>query len=224
MKNKKSRVINVQELGKNALASRNKLKYAALRLVNRNGYPAMRVEDIAQEAGLAKGLFYRYFENQRHIIHELAGDFFKNLEYKSSTISSTSHPYDALAGYIAIPIREFCENPGLLACMFELHGSFPELSQIWKDSSHIWNIRLGKYLAKQTGIPGKAAQDLAYVLAAMMEGIIYQDLIRNSEGLTALGKHAEQITEIIAICWYRTIFLELPPKTKIRYGKSLLAV
>lgn len=211
-------------MGKNALASRNKFKKTALILLNKSGYPAMRVEDIARRAGLAKGLFYRYFHDMHDIIHELAFDEFNSINKESQEITDSLHPYDWLYNYISCPINHFCNNPGLLACMFELHGALPELSQSWNEASHAWNVRLGKYLAKTTGLSPKVARDLAFVLAAMMEGIIYQDFVRNIQDLKNLGERPEQVTEIIAICWYRTIFLELPPKRKIKYEKSLLAI
>ena len=43
------------------------------------------------------------------------------------------------------------------------------------------------------------------------------------QDLKNLGERPEQISEIITICWYRIIFLELPPKQKIKHKKSLLA-
>lgn len=221
---KKKDLISVNDLSKTAITSRNKFKKSALTLLNRKGYTAIRVEDIARKAGLAKGLFYRYFHDMHDIIHELARDVFDEIGKESQDIPDSLHPYDYLYESIAGPVGHFCNNPGLLACMFELHGAFPQLSQNWKDTSHAWNLRIGDYLAKTTGVSKNVARDLAFVLAAMMEGIIYQDLVRNIQDLKNLGERPEQISEIITICWYRIIFLELPPKQKIKYEKSLLAI
>lgn len=47
---------------------------ASARLFAEQGYASTRVADIVQEAGVAKGLFYWYFENKQALFRELAVD------------------------------------------------------------------------------------------------------------------------------------------------------
>jgi AcrR family transcriptional regulator len=47
---------------------------AAARLFAEQGYSATRVVDIVDAAGVAKGLFYWYFENKEAVFRELAAD------------------------------------------------------------------------------------------------------------------------------------------------------
>src|SRR5918995_1021302 len=47
---------------------------AAARLFAEQGYAATRVVDIVDAAGVAKGLFYWYFENKEALFRELAAD------------------------------------------------------------------------------------------------------------------------------------------------------
>jgi AcrR family transcriptional regulator len=47
---------------------------AAARLFAEQGYSATRVVDIVDAAGVAKGLFYWYFENKEALFRELAAD------------------------------------------------------------------------------------------------------------------------------------------------------
>ncbi|MGH8138564.1 MAG: TetR/AcrR family transcriptional regulator [Steroidobacteraceae bacterium] len=217
-----SRFVSADRLGHQALASRERMKRAARRLINQHGYSSLRVEDIAAEAGSAKGLFYRYFKDRYDITLELCRDVFAQIERDSEQIPHVLHLFDWFCQYALTPIRSFCSNPGLLACMFELHGEFPEISRAWKDTSRRWNLALANVLAERAGVSRKGAADIALVLAAMMEGIIYQDLVRNVEDLQALGKDPEQIAEIVAIVWYRTVLLELPPASKVRFESRLL--
>lgn len=218
-----SRFVSADRLGHQARASRERMKRAACRLINRHGYSCLRVEDIASEAGSAKGLFYRYFKDRYDITLELCRDVFAQIERESAAqLPHVLHLFDWFCQYALVPIRSFCGNPGLLACMFELHGEFPEISRAWKDTSRRWNLALANVLAERAGVSRKGATDIALVLAAMMEGIIYQDLVRNVEDLQALGKDPEQIAEIVAIVWYRTVLLELPPASKVRFESRLL--
>ena len=43
--------------------AREKLKAAAVRVLNQAGFHQMRIKDVTQEAGVATGLFYHYFKN-----------------------------------------------------------------------------------------------------------------------------------------------------------------
>lgn len=218
----RSRVVAAEMLGRYALESRERMKQAALQLINRHGYTSLRIEDVAAKAKLAKGLFYRYFKNRYDITLELCRDVFTDIERDSSAVLPDLHPFEWFSRYALTATRPFCENPGLLACMFELHGEFPEISQAWKDTSKRWNRRLAAFLEQSGQIPRQGAEDMAFVLAAMMEGIIYQDLVRKVNDLQALGKRPEQIAEIIAIVWYRTVYLELPPQSKVRFEPRLM--
>ena len=218
----RSRVVAAESLGRYALESRERLKQAARQLINRHGYTSLRIEDIAAKARLAKGLFYRYFKNRYHITLELCRDVFTDIERESSGVLPDLHPFEWFTRHAMTATRPFCENPGLLACMFELHGEFPEISRAWKETSRRWNRRLASYLEERGGISRQSSEDMAFVLAATMEGIIYQDLVRNVNDLRALGKRPEQIAEIIAIVWYRTVYLELPPASAVRFESRLL--
>ncbi len=44
---------------------------AASKVVSEKGYHRTRIEDIAQETGMAQGLFYRYFDNKRDLFSEM---------------------------------------------------------------------------------------------------------------------------------------------------------
>ena len=52
---------------------------AAARLFAEQGYAATRVVDIVDAAGVAKGLFYWYFENKEALFRELATDIRRRL-------------------------------------------------------------------------------------------------------------------------------------------------
>jgi AcrR family transcriptional regulator len=57
---------------------------AASRLFAEQGYAATRVVDIVEAAGVAKGLFYWYFENKEALFRELAEDIRQRLRRTQS--------------------------------------------------------------------------------------------------------------------------------------------
>lgn len=201
-------------LSKKAIATRESLKSSAIKLINANGVSNVRVEDITIDAGVAKGLFYRYFTSITDITRAVCEELFQSLLDESLTrdYDAAVSPYAWLCDYISIPVEKFLSNRGLLACMFELHGSFPEISKAWQATAHIWNLHLEDFIKQAGDIPDKKAKEYCYVLGAAMEGIIYQAIIRGNPDLKNLSLNTKSITETIARLWYRTIFLQPPPE------------
>jgi hypothetical protein len=64
---------------------------------------------------------------------------------------------------------------------------------------------------------------MAFVLGAMTEGVFFQYLIRHTEDLSDIGTEPRDIAEMIAIMWYRSIFLKNPPTDKLRTGNTLIS-
>jgi AcrR family transcriptional regulator len=63
-----------RQLTAQGIERKRQLLDAAARLFADQGYAATRVADIADAAGVAKGLFYWYFENKEALFRELAAD------------------------------------------------------------------------------------------------------------------------------------------------------
>lgn len=52
---------------------------AASALIEREGFPALRIEEIAEEAGLSVGTFYLYFESKLDLFIQLVIDYTERL-------------------------------------------------------------------------------------------------------------------------------------------------
>lgn len=203
-------------LSKKAHKTRNRIKNAALLALNQHGYHNLRIVDITNKAGVASGLFYRYFKDLRNITYELCEDLFREINEDAKSVPFTLDPFDWFYEMHLRAGRRFSDNPGLLACMFELSGEFEEFAEIWKSSAHVWNLQVAKFLTEAAKLPPNSARQLAFVLGAMAEGIYYQTLIRHTSDLTKIGESPEMISQIIAVIWYRTVFFENPPASKVQ--------
>lgn len=208
-------VLPAELLNQRGLRSRNRLKDAAREVLNESGYRSLRVQDVTERAGVASGLFYRYFHDLREIVGEIARDFFEVLIANTSTLEVSDDPYDWIHGNHCYVVERFAENPGILACLFGLAGDYEEFDAIWKKNAHSWNLQVADFLRSEAGFRKERAERMGYVLGAMTEGVIYQSLIRHTEDLYTLGSHPSDIAEIIAVMWYRAIFLRDPPAEKL---------
>ena len=65
---------------------------AAARLFAEQGYAATRVVDIVDAAGVAKGLFYWYFDNKEALFRELATDIRRRLRRQQATAMDPGAP------------------------------------------------------------------------------------------------------------------------------------
>jgi AcrR family transcriptional regulator len=208
-------------LSQKAQLTRDNIKRAALELLNDHGFRNLHITDVTQRAGVANGLFYRYFRDLRGVTQELCEDLFNQINKEASAVPFSLHPFDWIYEMHLIAGTHFATNPGLLACMFELPGEFGEFGEVWKELAHTWNLRVAKFLNVIAGLPPAAANQLAFVLGAMAEGIYYQALIRHTQDLTKIGRSPEAISQIISIAWYRTIFCEDPSSRLMRSSVRL---
>jgi len=206
-----------------ALRSREGLKRAARELLNEQGFRTLRVQDVTARAGVATGLFYRYFRGLREIVAEIAQDFFEELIAEADPVARYEHRFDWILQSLGSAVHRFAENPGILACMFGLAGDYEEFDRIWKDNAHRWNLRVAQYLKREARFDSVHARRVGYMLGAMTEGVIYQALIRRTEDLLEFGPRPEDVADVLAVMWYRAIFLEDPPRERLRAsGRRLL--
>ena len=72
----------------NALKTRQKLLDTAEKLLKKNGFNALSVEDVTKTAGVAKGTFYVYFKHKEDIIAEICRGYFKEIENNLNEMKS----------------------------------------------------------------------------------------------------------------------------------------
>jgi AcrR family transcriptional regulator len=70
---------NTRQLTAQGIERKQQLLEAAARLFAEQGYASTRVVDIVDAAGVAKGLFYWYFENKEALFRQLAADIRQDL-------------------------------------------------------------------------------------------------------------------------------------------------
>ncbi len=203
-------------LNARGLRSRERLKRAAREVLNERGFRLLRVQDVTERAGVATGLFYRYFHDLREVAAELAQDFFEELIADADPGAGHGHPYEWIFHSLSGAVTRFAENPGILACMFGLAGDYEEFDQIWKENAHRWNLRVAQFLRREADFDAAHARRMGFVLGAMTEGVIHQALIRRTEDLLEFGRRPEDVADVLSVMWYRAIFLADPPRDRLR--------
>jgi AcrR family transcriptional regulator len=84
--------MNDRQLTSQGAERKQQLLDAAARLFAEQGYAATRVVDIVEAAGVAKGLFYWYFDNKEALFRELATEIRRRLRRQQAAAMDESAP------------------------------------------------------------------------------------------------------------------------------------
>ena len=84
---------------------------AALELFAVNGFHATSISQIAEKAGISKGLMYNYFENKDDLLRKIIEEGFRQLEEMMGGIYSETDPRKALEKVIRVSLSQIKNNP-----------------------------------------------------------------------------------------------------------------
>lgn len=214
--------LRVEDLSLRARRSRDKMKAAAVTLINRTGYPSLRVQDITQEAGVANGLFYRYFRDLNEIVAEITSDLFDRIVHAFDLVDPEADIFRWMVDVHRIVLDIFAANPGILACLFGKSGDDETFARIWSGNAHVWNLEVADQLVARKVMGRGQAESLSFVLGAVTEGMIYQALVRRTADLLELtASTTAGLAELIATTWHKIVFLADPPADALTVGKRL---
>jgi AcrR family transcriptional regulator len=88
---------------------------AAVRVFARRGYPASRVGDIAEEAGVAHGLLYHYFRSKEEVLETIFRETWSDLLATVGEVEATGDSArEQLRQVAAILLRSWRRDPDLV--------------------------------------------------------------------------------------------------------------
>ena len=101
---------------------------AAVRVFARKGFHASRVGDIAEEAGVAHGLLYHYFESKDAVLEAVFHENWNVLLERIGSVEETDEPaVDQLRHVSAIILRTWLHLPEVVRVVIQEFGRSPEL-------------------------------------------------------------------------------------------------
>jgi AcrR family transcriptional regulator len=109
---------------------------AALRVFAKNGFAAARIDDIAAEAGIAKGTVYLYFDSKEAMFKGLLRDM---LGARLSEIGGLARGADTVSDMLAQVVRalgHFASESELVVLpkmVIAEAGNFPDLARIYRE-------------------------------------------------------------------------------------------
>jgi len=103
---------------------------AAVRVFARKGFHDSRVGDIAEEAGVAHGLLYHYFDSKDELLETIFHDTWAELLVAMREVEESAAPArEQLHGVAAILLRSWRRNPDLVRVLVREVARSPHLQK-----------------------------------------------------------------------------------------------
>ena len=103
---------------------------AAVRVFARKGFHASRVGDIAEEAGVAHGLLYHYFDSKDAVLQAVFRENWNVLLERIASVEATDEPAaDQLRHIATIILRTWLHLPDVVRVVIQEFGRSPELAE-----------------------------------------------------------------------------------------------
>jgi AcrR family transcriptional regulator len=206
--------------------ARNKLKRAALIVLEREGFHKMRIADVTNEAGVATGLFYHYFPDLKSLTIEVLTDFVsasQNIEAIEKNVPKGDW-YERILAHNQLVVKSYSERPGLMRCLLQLSDEDEPFAALLRKSfieQLSWLVKLMPRLFPKASLSEHQALMVVYSLAGSSERILRDFYINKDSTLRKSKVSDNEIAELLTVIFYRGLFLENPPADKMQYTKNL---
>ena len=206
--------------------AREKLKLAALLVMERVGYHKMRIADVTGEAGVAAGLFYHYFPDLKSLTLEVLEDFVAgslNIEDIEKDVPRGDW-YQRMLAHNTLVARTYAERPGITRCLLQLADEDPGFSRLLRE--HFikqlgWLVKQMPKLFPRAELSQQQSLLVVYTLAGTGETLLRDYYVNREPALVAAKLNVDEIAELLTVMFYRGLFLENPPRQQLHYTKNL---
>jgi TetR/AcrR family transcriptional regulator, transcriptional repressor for nem operon len=193
--------------------TRERLRIAALQVLDQRGYDDMPVLAITEQAGLSEGLFYVYFKGKVDITLNLLNEFYTKFIQLSDRGRPASGPFEA----IKIANRRWLNiafaNVGLMRCIFQAGNEVPEFAALISKMNKAWFTLVGNTLEKHRPVARKGTMMLPlYMLGGMMDELARKLVVYPDPELIALieanGSDYDAVADATTMIWYRVLYID----------------
>jgi TetR/AcrR family transcriptional regulator, fatty acid metabolism regulator protein len=181
---------------------RRQLLDAAVRVFARKGYHASRVGDIAEEAGVAHGLLYHYFERKEAVLEAIFRETWGELLVAIRDVEESGLPArEQLRQVAAIILRSWKRRPDVVRVLVleiarspDLHRRFDELGELFAAIERIVALGQSDGVFRDELDPRLASWIFYGALEEILTGWV---LGRLDDGEEAVARAERTVVEVI---------------------------
>jgi len=188
--------------------TRERLKIATAKMLESNGYHAMRVVDITQAAGVAEGSFYVYFNDKKEASLTALSSFIEDFVNNVAPTAAVNTAFDS----IRIANRRWlalCQaNAGLMRCVFQVSDEDRDFARLVQQAMHKWYVDIAKNICfERRHADSKAVLLAIYLLGSMMDELVRKLIIFPDDEflklLRQLGADHDAVADAASLIWIR---------------------
>ncbi|MDO3645767.1 TetR/AcrR family transcriptional regulator [Nocardia mangyaensis] len=170
-------------------ARRQEILAAAVRVFARKGFAAARIDDVAAEAGIAKGSVYLYFDSRDALLEAAFDAHAARVADTLAGADDSAEPLDQLATLIRATVTMLAEDADLARIQLDLWSTPLDIAGVYRD----YRARIGALLREAELRPGLDPDRTATVIIGAIEGCLVQWLLDPQISLLEL---ADPIVEV----------------------------
>ncbi len=196
-------------------ATRALIMEAGVRVLDRTNFFDVGVDEIVQEAGLARGTFYIYFRDKYDLLAALIRRLNEELfEQSHVRLEGPTTPYDRIRLSLRRVISAWEQHASIFRAMTQVSLSKPEFLELDQQlrMPFIRQIRrdIERTIAEGHAPPIDAAVT-AKALAAMMDKFCLTWFAMDEPPYPTASQDIESVTDNLAQLWFRVIYGADPP-------------
>lgn len=221
--------VKSDRLGSRGLATRERLKAAAARVLDRKAYSQITVADVTREAGVAAGLFHRYFPDLQTLTLELLNEALDEFG-DTAAIEKGVARGDWMArihSHIALSVANHAQRPGLVRAMNQLADESPafraRLRGFYQSQLELLSAQLPRLFPASRLTPAESLL-VVYALGGISEAVLRERYILRNPVFRDLDLSPEELADWLAVLFYRALFAANPPPGARLATCRLLAV
>lgn len=201
--------------------ARARLKNAARTVLQRVGYHQIRIADVTGEAGVTPGLFYHYFPDMKTLVLEVLREVVLENEQLETIERDVARDdwFELIRAHILVPVRSYCENPGLIRCIVQVADEVPEFAA-WAQAAYRRQLELltrhFAALFPEAELTPEKSLLLVYAAGGAAEAVIREYFLYDTSGLPQLSG-PEELAEVLSVLFFRLLFLQNPPPEKLHF-------
>jgi TetR/AcrR family transcriptional repressor of nem operon len=192
--------------------TRDRIRLAAVELLNEVGYRQMKVSDVCQRAGVTPPVLYLYFENKVALTANVLEEFL-NQFMAASADGAGRTAYAAIHQANLQWVSRARANAGLMRCLLDLSEDEPEFGVLFARVSHTWYQRIAESVVRRfpEGRVERAAIELVvYALGGMIDELTRKLFTSRAPDVVRLvGRVAPTdaaLAEFLSVLWYRALY------------------
>jgi AcrR family transcriptional regulator len=184
-------------------ARREQILAAAVKVFARKGFAASRIEDVAAEAGIGKGVIYLYFDSRDELLLSVLSSYAAQTKSMLASLGSGS-PLERLERLVHLVINSAAAQPDHARVLLDLWAMTPSIDD-WadgplRDMTSVYReyrssvVDLLREATERGEIRPGVGDHHATVIVGAIEGCLLQWLIDSSIALTELA------APIVSVC------------------------